>query len=69
MRKLTKQEQIDLWSKVDAEGFGYYMLDYGPDLGLIERMGYNKQEVEKAIKLFSAIQYDIMSFEELVGEE
>lgn len=69
MKKLTKQEKLDLYHKVDNEGFGYYMFSYGPDLKLMERMGYDKKELEAAIKLLSSVEEDIMSFEESADEE
>lgn len=69
MRKPSKKELADLWCHVDNEGFGYYMLQYGPDLALIERMGFDRKQVEAAIKLFSAIEDKIMEGEQYVDEE
>lgn len=67
----AKEKQVlgDLWAKVDSEGFGYYMLHYGPDLNLIASLGFNKEEVEKAIKLFKAIEQKIDTCEQYAGEE
>lgn len=70
LKPLTKKERGELYCKVDSEGFGYYMLQYGPDLEAIERLGYDRKEVEKAIELLSAIETSIMAGEEyanLVG--
>lgn len=64
LKPLSKKELGELFSKVDSEGFGYYMIDYGPDLEALERLGFNKSEVEKAIKLMSEIQDKIMEGEE-----
>jgi hypothetical protein len=69
VKKVTKKEKVQLFGMVDNEGFGYYMLDYGPDLKLLERLGFNRNEVEKAIKLLSDIQELIVSFEELSDDE
>lgn len=65
MKPVTDKERVNLWNVVENEGFGYYMLYYGPDLKLIERMGFNRKEVKAAIKLFSAIQMEIRKAEKL----
>lgn len=73
LKVITKQEHFDLWSKVDNEGFGYYMMYYGPDFELIEKLGFNKVEVEKAIELFKSIEDKIQEgesyYDEVEGEE
>ncbi len=55
-----KQDLEDLACKIDMEGFGYYMMEYGPNLDLIEKLGFDKQEVQKAIDLFIKIEAQIM---------
>lgn len=57
--KLSKQEHADLADKVDVEGFGYYMLSYGPDLDAIERLGFDRKKVEDAIELMNEIEIAI----------
>lgn len=71
MRKnqLSQKDHGDLWSKVCSEGFGYYMLHYGPDLKSIEKLGFNKKEVETAIKLFREIENEIGKGEEFASED
>lgn len=59
LKKPTIQELQDLAAKVESEGFGYYMLQYGPDLDLIERMGYNRKQIEDAIALFEKLDNEI----------
>lgn len=68
-KKPTKQELADLWCKVDNEGFGYYMLQYGPDLDLLERMGFDSKKIKEAIETFSEIEQAIMCCEKFVSEE
>lgn len=68
-KNVTDNEKVNLWQSVNSEGFGYYMLQYGPDLNLIERLGYSRDELDKAITLFSKIEREIMSFENLIEEE
>ena len=65
VKKLSKKEHRDLFDRVDQEGFAYYMLHYGPDLDAIERLGFNKEEVEAAIKLFDAIEEKINEGQDL----
>lgn len=64
LKPLSKQEHAELWSKVDSEGFGYYMLQYGPDMDAIERLGFNRKEVEIAINTLSRVEEEIMRGEE-----
>lgn len=66
---LTDQEKRQIWAHVDNEGFGYYMMHWGPDLNAIERMGFNRKKVEAAIKLFEEIESEIDTYEELFDEE
>lgn len=63
-KKLSKKAHGDLWATVDNEGFGYYMLDYGPDLKAIEKLGFNRQELQKAIEMFKNIRSKINEGEE-----
>ena len=56
MKKPTKSELTDLLDKVQNEGFGYYILDYGPDLSLLSRMGFDKKELTHAITLLREVQ-------------
>jgi hypothetical protein len=66
LKKPTDKELYELWVQAcENEGFGYYMLDYGPDLDLIEKIGFDREEIEAAIHLFRKLQEKIMSFEEL----
>lgn len=68
-KPLSKKELADLWCKVDSEGFGYYMLFYGPDLDAIERLGFNRSEVESAIKILKDISEKISEGEEYADEQ
>ena len=63
MKKLSKRERADLWYAVDNEGFGYYMLHYGPDLNAIERLGFDLKEVEAAIEVFRKVETAIHNLE------
>jgi len=67
--KPTKAELIDIWYRVESEGFGYYMMYYGPDLELLERMGFDKQKIKEAIKLFAEIKEKISEGEKLAEED
>jgi hypothetical protein len=69
MKKLTHRELIDLWAQVENEGFGYYMMYYGPDLNAIEKLGFDRLAVIQAIKLFKDIEKEINKAEELMDEE
>jgi hypothetical protein len=59
VKTLSTTEHINLWHKVESEGFAYYMLDYGPDLKAIEKLGFNIKEVKDAINLFAKIESKI----------
>lgn len=50
---------VQLYCKVERHGFGYYMINYGPDLDLLQEMGFDKKKVKKAIALFKEIQEEI----------
>lgn len=65
----TNEELKDLWYAVEGEGFGYYMLDYGPDLDLIERMGYNREELDAALALLGQLQDEIRDIEMMIVDE
>ena len=67
-KKPSKKDLAQLWCSVENEGFGYYMLQYGPDLDLIERMGFDRKELEAAIKLMSAVEEAIDDCEQYVEE-
>lgn len=67
--KPTKRELADLWCKVDNEGFGYYMLYYGPDWELIGRMGFDVEVLKKACDELRKLGSAISDLEELVGDE
>lgn len=70
IKPLTKQEWGDLFAKVDSEGFGYYMLSYGPDLESIERLGFDRKAVEAACDLLGRVETKIMEGEEFAyGDE
>lgn len=69
IKQPTKKELADLWYKVDSEGFGYYMLDYGPDWDLIGRIGFDVEKVKSACALLEELQAKIDSFEEFVSEK
>lgn len=68
LKKLTRKEHGELFAKVDSEGFGYYMLQYGPDIDAIERLGFDRKEVERAIEVLSAVENEIMKGEEYADE-
>lgn len=65
LKPLSDREKLDLWGAVDWEGFGYYMLHYGPDMDAIERMGFDRKKVEEACLLLKEIETEIMSYEEI----
>lgn len=67
-KKVSNKELAELWVKVDSEGFGYYMMHYGPDMDLIERLGFDKSEVQAAIDLFEKIEEKINEGEEFAEE-
>jgi hypothetical protein len=69
LKKPTKKELADLWCKVDSEGFGYYMLQYGPDWKLIERMGFDVDKLKAACDELRKLDNAISDLEELVGED
>lgn len=62
MRKntLSKKDHYDLACKADNEGVSYYLMHYGPDMEAIEKLGFKKEEVDAAIKLFSELENAIM---------
>jgi len=61
---ITKKEHYKLFCKVDSEGFGYYMLHYGADLNKIEQLGFNREDVKNAIKLFKQLEEKIYQGEQ-----
>lgn len=68
-KQLSKREHFELWAKVDSEGFGYYMFDYGPDLDAIERLGFDRKELEAAISLLSRVQDKVMEGDSFCEDE
>lgn len=64
----TKEELIDLFYKVDDEGFGYYMFCYGPDWDLIERMGFDISVLKASVKELKKLEVAIQELEEIVDE-
>lgn len=66
---LSKKKHAELWAHVDNEGFGYYMLHYGPDLKAIEALGFPQDQVKAAIELFEKIEAKINEAEEFAEEE
>ena len=69
LKKLSDKEHYELFQKVDNEGFDYYMLYYGPELDLIERLGFDKKEVKNAINIFKKIHSEILKGEQKWSEE
>jgi len=69
MTKKQKQQLGDLWCRIDNEGFGYYMLHYSPNLDLIANLGFNKEELQKAIRLFKTIETKINECEKYANIE
>lgn len=72
LKPITKKEHEDLAAKVENEGFGYYMLDYGPDLTLIERMGFDRKKLDEALVLLGQVKDAIDDCEQYAnadGEE
>lgn len=55
-RKINQTDLIDFANGVDNEGIGYYMIHWGPDLDVIENLGFDREEVENAIQLFREIE-------------
>lgn len=71
MKKLTKKQKkqlADLYQNVDSEGFGYYMLDYGPDLKTIELLGFSKDLLKSTLDTMSKIQEAINDCERYTEE-
>lgn len=68
-RTITKKDHINLWNHVESEGFGYYMLHYGPDLKTIAKLGFDKDELEKACKLLHKVERAIYEAEEFEVED
>lgn len=62
--KLSKKECAALYYKVESEGFGYYLFDYGPDIEVISKLGFDKEKVIEAIKLLRQVQEKIYEAEE-----
>lgn len=67
-KPLSKKEHIQLFHKVENEGFDYYMMHYGPDLEAIERLGFDSFKVEEAIELLKDIQEQINVAEQFLEE-
>lgn len=64
--KLSRKKHAELFLNMDSEGFGYYMLHYGPDIQAICKLGFLKDDVENAIKLFIRIEEAICEGEKYV---
>lgn len=59
LKPLTNKEYYQLAQKVDSEGFGYYMFHYGPDMKVIERLGFDIKKVEEAIEVLAELEEKI----------
>ncbi len=61
---LSRKKHVELWVHVENEGFGYYMLYYGPDMEALVKLGFNAKKIEEAIKLFKNIEAKINEAQE-----
>lgn len=56
--------------KVDNEGFGYYMTDYGPDKDLLVKLGFSLFDINNLIENLTQLQAAIQALEaEIENEE
>lgn len=59
LKPLTKKEHYDLFCKVDSEGFDYYLMYYGPDLDLIERLGFDRDRLLEVVDFLRVLKREI----------
>ena len=69
MDKKEKKELYELFCKVDAEGFFYYLAHYGPDFKLIKKIGFDPQEIKNAIEVLKKLEDKIFSFDQFFEED
>lgn len=63
---LTKEEAEELFHTIDNEGFGYYLTNYGPDINLLVKLGFDKEELTKLIQNLSQLENATYELEELM---
>lgn len=66
---ISKEKREDLFYKVDNEGFGYYMTQYGPDLDVIAKLGFDEKQLSDLCDLMSEVEEAISEYDGMFNDE